>query len=474
MAEAEIGADILPSILPTVPLIAAGAVGVYGGWKLGDFIYYHLLDKNAPTSGSSGVTTLQWFCFTGAGANVTTGVPGCGNASVSITGQTWGTSGNLGYNTGGSVLDLNGNFTVCVTWVSSCTLNASETAYYQSFAGAGNLVTWTAGSSCASITTTCESIWRTESQQVSATQVTKGSSSDFAGAATTRTGDFNLQYPSLAQIQQGVSTLIPRGSPPDATSYAAGCALAVSLDPAYQCSGGSTTVTPTTSPPFILPQPTLDDTYQTYTEKLRIAGYLGNVTVTDDSMSEYPYGSYGARLLSKSLTSIQIGTLGTLYLYDQTTGVPIAWPPNPGLVTPGATTNITLSAVPAAYDPLSHGATPGTETGAGGVPGGGSTCNCPPLDFSPLENTNFGTKFPFGIATWFTTIFGSVPTTGTPISFNLTNPVGGTYSVSLGSSEWVSTYRPIVWPIIEFLFVVGGIAILCYRILGMGDSGDSV
>jgi hypothetical protein len=240
--------------------------------------------------------------------------------------------------------------------------------------------------------------------------------------------------------------------------------------------GDGAVVSPGTLPStsFVLPQPTPDDTYITYTERLRALGYLGSVNVTDDAMSEYPSATYGARLLPKSLTTIQIGTATLIPLYDQSTGLQVAWPTAPGLVTPGVTTSVALRAVPNGYDPTAHGATPATETGAGATPGGGSGCNCPPLDFSPITSTSFGTHFPFGVLTWFTSFFSGVPSSGTHISFDLTKPSGGTpYHISFANNDWTSTYRPIIWPIIEFGFIFAAAAFLAYRILGMGTDNDA-
>lgn len=225
---------------------------------------------------------------------------------------------------------------------------------------------------------------------------------------------------------------------------------------------------------FELPEPYVDDTIDTYIERLRTLGYVGDFTVIDDPMP-YPSGSYAARLVPSSITSVQIGTATTIDVYDATTGDRNTWPRTSAatVVTPSTDTSITVGGVPSTYDPLAHGATTSTETGALSAPGATSAdCHCPALDFSPIEGITYGSKFPFGVFTWFTDIFSGMAPTGTAISFDLNktaNPSDGTYHIYLGSDEWVSTIRPIVWPIIEFLFVAGAAAMLAYRVLGMGE-----
>lgn len=229
---------------------------------------------------------------------------------------------------------------------------------------------------------------------------------------------------------------------------------------------------------FELPEPSPDDTIDTYIEKLRTLGYVGNFTVIDDPMP-YPNGSYAARLVPTSVTSVQIGTATVIDVYDGTTGNRNTWPRTSSatVVTPSTDTSITVGGVPSSYNPLSHGATTSTETGATAAPSGaGGSCNCPSLDMSPLESVTYGSKFPFGVFTWFSTIFGTIPSTGTAISFDLNktpNPADGSYNITLsGGNLWVGTIRPIAWPIIEFLFVAGAAAVLAYKILGMGQPDD--
>jgi hypothetical protein len=295
--------------------------------------------------------------------------------------------------------------------------------------------------------------------------------------------------PWVAQPADATTTMSPSPSPALTASQLATlrASLTAASDPSliqeinclldpndYVCPSGptvgdgTTKTTSTLAPAFVLPQPSPDDTYITYTERLRTLGYLGSVTVTDDAMSEYPFASYGARLLPQSLTSIQVGTATTIYLYNQTTGVQTAWPTSPDLVTPGVTTSIHLARVPIAYDPLTHGATTGTETGAGGVPGTTGACHCPPFDLTPLESISLGTKFPFGIYTWLTTGLGTIPTSGAPLTFVVTKPDSSTVSVSTASSEWESTVRPIVFPIVEFLITLSMFFVFATKIIGLG------
>ena len=115
---------------------------------------------------------------------------------------------------------------------------------------------------------------------------------------------------------------------------------------------------------------------------------------------------------------------------------------------------------------------PPVPTGSGG--GGGGTlgaCTCPPIDFSPITSVSYGTKFPFGVFGWLSTSFAAMTTEGArPVSFSLPLPGGGTQTVDLSSSAWETTYRPIVFPILEFLMTLAAVWFIAFKILGIGGA----
>lgn len=107
----------------------------------------------------------------------------------------------------------------------------------------------------------------------------------------------------------------------------------------------------------------------------------------------------------------------------------------------------------------------GTGTGSGG------SCNCGNVDFSPITTLDYGSNFPFGVFTWASDVLGAASGTAGPISFDLSLPGGGTQTVTLGSTAWESTWRPIIFPIIEFFVTLGAIWVLAFRALGIDHGG---
>jgi hypothetical protein len=126
---------------------------------------------------------------------------------------------------------------------------------------------------------------------------------------------------------------------------------------------------------------------------------------------------------------------------------------------------------------------------------GGNGCSCadpPPLNslsfdlpliFSPSPSESIDSNgfteldwtgnFPFGVFTWIGNIFGSFSGDPQPVSFTL--PLfGNDRTITLQNSSWEDTYRPIVFPILEFLIVAAGTWVFAFRIIGIGhgESGD--
>lgn len=102
----------------------------------------------------------------------------------------------------------------------------------------------------------------------------------------------------------------------------------------------------------------------------------------------------------------------------------------------------------------------GTPLEVGPPPSGGGSCNCT-FDFGPLQHLDFGSVFPFGIPGYLAGILGAMEVPGAAPSFDIS--VGHTYHVSLASSSWQTTYRPLVWPVMEFVIAVGAIVFIALR-----------
>lgn len=246
----------------------------------------------------------------------------------------------------------------------------------------------------------------------------------------------------------------------------------------YACPDGSN---PGNAPPdFTLPQPRVNETYSDYVSRLRALGYLGAVVVLDDPgydatpSDQYANQTDAQYLNPDTVTGVGVGTTLAVifplfwpnstggvpgYSPSHTPGAPKIWSPT-GVPTvhPVSTPSIVIMKVPSSWTPPAG--SPGAGSGSPGSNGGGG-CSCPPLNFAPIENVPYGSKWPFGIFSWLSTNLGGLNNSGTALSLHFVP--GGTSApdetVSFASSDWVSTYRPIVWPIVDFvmtlLLVVG-------------------
>jgi len=104
----------------------------------------------------------------------------------------------------------------------------------------------------------------------------------------------------------------------------------------------------------------------------------------------------------------------------------------------------------------------------GGLPGGNTTCTCPPIDFSPITSIDYGTKFPFGAFSSIYDLSGNlVGGDTTPISFHVPYD-GHNKTLTLGTSSWEDTYRLIVFAIIDFLAGVL-VLLIAFRLIGKAD-----
>jgi len=487
MASAEVAAGTLPvaavgvaSVPVTVTVIAAAAAA-YTGWKIGSFIYKKV---STDDSGSAGITALRWNCYSFGGTSP------CGG-SLSQGGNNYGVSAtSVPCVTACYIATATDSFTntsvycVPVTGAAGCgNTDTTLNTYLHNLPGTevSNPTATACGSS--TVVGTCFTKYRTGEQMAAHQTIESTDATGYAaGANNSDRSGFSAPTPSSTGLSDAAGALGILTPVPDLTPAqgAARCAIDMELDPAYDCSSIGQQVDPSLPhPPFVLPRPLVTETAEDYAGRLRELGYLGDIVLTDADMTGYPSGTYAARLSAASLTQIQIGTHLPLPLYDPDAGTVLDWPTSNDLglltwpaasvdtsVSPSTTTTLELQRVPSSYDPLAHGATTSTVTGAGVVPSSNHTCNCGPIDFTPLEAIDYGTKFPFGVFTWLGGIT-DLSTSDDPVSFVL--PYGAhTETVTLSNSDWETTYRPIVFPFLEFLMTVFGIWFLAFRIIGFG------
>jgi len=214
---------------------------------------------------------------------------------------------------------------------------------------------------------------------------------------------------------------------------------------------------------FLLLQPLPNETYIEYYRRLVNEGYLGTYTNSVESVALPGYGP----------TAITRVTFNDGYGNTQTLD-PLNWPTTNPSLSPNVAIAVRENPSTAAPAPTSPGTTPAgvlqvqdTSTGPGNAVG--------TIDWSPLENINFGSKFPFGFFTWIGNFFGSIPTSGTCPTLSIGKPAslgGGTQDISFCSTTWETTWRSPIFLVLEALMTLAGVIFLSQRILGFGSDDE--
>lgn len=121
------------------------------------------------------------------------------------------------------------------------------------------------------------------------------------------------------------------------------------------------------------------------------------------------------------------------------------------------------------------------------APGGsGSGCNCPPLDFSPLTSLGLGSKFPFGVFAYATSIISDFNVTPHAPDFNLRAQATGVdghnldapYDVNLGDisanhvGNSLNTYMGWWRDLLSFAMWIGAIWWVGTKLFGFDGTGD--
>ena len=336
----------------------------------------------------------------------------------------------------------------------------------------------TAGSTDCKTIGACMLVWRTFDQQrrvvsqescnVTCFNAANINHPAFVPSATNGGNAANLQN---AEQQCGGFLGTTVGNPDQEACRAA---LNYEVNPA--CTSGCTgTSTPTVTIPgtvsvspfaaFNLPAPSLDESYSDYLEELRAKGWIGTVTINDEDTSLWGSTVAGRGVPDGTLVGAQVGVTSPVYQYEPLTGDQNSphWPDNaPEVETP--TDTITLIKTPTGtFDPSAP--TP-TEL----------NCDTCAIDWTPLYALSVGTKFPFGIPAWIEGFFGGLSFSDTctqSLDLNNSNPSGSpTINVPFCSAAWESTYRPIVFPILEALLTLAAVIFMATKILGYGGQGE--
>lgn len=235
------------------------------------------------------------------------------------------------------------------------------------------------------------------------------------------------------------------------------------------------TATPATGDDEIrLPQPRLNETYTQYRTRLRNLGYLGTITiVTLDLVDAVP--EFGPNM------PVEIETpTTTIDLLDP-------WPsPAPTFPVPGLDSDITITINPEDA-PMPEPEAPGSPEdppagvvpppGSPGSPGSGGIgpgdCTCPPPDFTPITEIDYGDKFPFGVISMVggflgTTLFASPDAPRFEFDFDQIG-VEEPYIVDLNIMD---SYMSMIRTILTWCIWIGGLWWFGSRWFGFKGSGD--
>lgn len=193
--------------------------------------------------------------------------------------------------------------------------------------------------------------------------------------------------------------------------------------------------------PFVIPEPQNSEDYRGYISRLRDKGLVGTVTINtigSDSPLTGPNGVYSVE--------------------DTTAGL------GPNTINPSWPANaLTVSAAADAITVVVN------SSAAPEVPP--NACSTCAIDWTPLEALSLGSKFPFGIPSWIASVFPTF-TSSCP-SLSIGKPAalgGGSISIPWCSTEWETTYRPIIFPILQILIVIAGVVFLAGKLTGIGDT----
>jgi len=221
-----------------------------------------------------------------------------------------------------------------------------------------------------------------------------------------------------------------------------------------------------------LPKPDVNETYTAYIARLAALGFVGTITDVTETNDLSGYGP-------NAVTRVIDTTASPSRVFD-----PLLWPSTDPIIhydhdftirhnsssatpqpteTPTQSNNCGTTADPCVITDPTTGPEDGTDC---------STCA---IDWTPIESLDVGTKFPFGVPTWFHDLLGGYTFDGDCRTLSIGKPAalgGGSIDIPFCSTSWEDTYRPIVFPILEALMTIAGVTFLGVKIFGMGGESD--
>jgi hypothetical protein len=201
--------------------------------------------------------------------------------------------------------------------------------------------------------------------------------------------------------------------------------------------------------PIALPHPLIGETYLDYVTRLQDLGWLGAYTTL-----ELDADTGNVSLGPDAPVRVHVHTVATPTA--ETVLSPTTWPtPEPRI---DRDSDIEIEVNPHDFPPVDGGA-------------GGGSCDCPPIDLTPLTTTHASDKFPFGVFSYFGTVLGWFNVTPVPPGFDIAvTAVGGDHYT--GNLAAFSPYMAIVRTLLSWVMWIGAIWFVATRMLGFTSSGD--
>jgi len=221
-----------------------------------------------------------------------------------------------------------------------------------------------------------------------------------------------------------------------------------------------------------LPQPRFGETATQYRTRLRAAGFLGTITLTEED-------PYVPEIQAQHITRIETET--------QTVDLLDPWPNPPATINiPGEDDEITVFYNPEdapEIDPGDPGGNenppPGDAPPPGDSPIDVGSCSCPPPDFGPITDIDYGDHWPFVAFTEILSFLGGLDdTANAPVfDFDFTSFSAGDFGpYDLGNYEVdlsiLDSYMTTIRFILGWVIWVGGLWWFASRWLGFHATGN--
>lgn len=214
---------------------------------------------------------------------------------------------------------------------------------------------------------------------------------------------------------------------------------------------------------YPLPQPRPDETAGQYRQRLRDLGHMGSIVIEEAEPGDMPDPESPVKFNPNEPVEIRIGSPATT-----TVRLMDPWPREAPPVIATDTPIIIIKAPP----------TTPTRTGTDEPPpgyvddpeGGGYTCTCPPIDFGPLTEVGTTSKFPFGVFSWVSGIFGGLEGAAAP-SMTASTPIGPVAFDLAAADDNVAIVRTYTDPVFKFIIVLGSVWYLATGVIGLGKGG---